>query len=309
LRKELGLDFENELFSFICDNRDSVIQFARPDADKVSEAVRKAIDRSKNQPKRVVHVPREEESDFYLIDGERIIFYADRLREVDGKLVTVEPMSDIWDDVVPNDLHNEGGVELKKGKKPEKLLHRIIELCTSRNDVVADAFIGSGTSVCVAQKSGRKWLGIELGEHFDTKALVRMKKVLAGDQSGVSSSCKWAGGGFFKYFALEQYEDALRRVRYDEADLFDDPNRDPYHQYVFLRDLKMLEALEVDTKKNVVKVDLSKLYNGIDIAETLSNLTGKWIKRITADSVEFDDGEVVDTKNLDWKRIKPLIWW
>jgi hypothetical protein len=71
----------------------------------------------------------------------------------------------------------------------------------------------------------------------------------------------------------------------------------------------MLEALEVDTKKNKVKVDLSKLYNGIDIAETLSNLTGKWIKRITANSVEFDDGEVVDTKNLDWKRIKPLIWW
>lgn len=79
----------------------------------------------------------------------------------------------------------------------------------------------------------------------------------------------------------------------------------------------MLEALEVDTKKNTVKVDLSRLYDGIDIAETLSNLTGKWIKRITADpsnplrasSVEFEDGEVVDTKKLDWRRIKPLIWW
>ena len=62
---------------------------------------------------------------------------------------------------------------------------------------------------------------------------------------------------------------------------------------------------------------MGRLYSGIDIAKTLPNLTGKWIKRITAgpsnplraDSVEFDDGEVVDTKNLDWKRIKPLIWW
>lgn len=93
------------------------------------------------------------------------------------------------------------------------------------------------------------------------------------------------------------------------ADLFDDPNQDPYHQYVFLRDLKMLEALEVDTRQNTVQVDLSKLYKGIDLAETLSNLTSKWIKRITADSVEFEDGEVVDTQNLDWRRIKPLIWW
>jgi hypothetical protein len=56
-------------------------------------------------------------------------------------------------------------------------------------------------------------------------------------------------------------------------------------------------------------VDLSKLYSGIDIAETLSNLTGKWIKRINVDSVEFEDGEILDTKNLDWKWIKPLIWW
>jgi len=114
---------------------------------------------------------------------------------------------------------------------------------------------------------------------------------------------------FCKYYSLEQYEDALRRVKYEDADLFSDPNKDPYHQYVFLRDLKMLEALEVDTKKNTVKVDPDRLYDDIDVAETLSNLTGKWTKRITADSVEFEAGEVVDTKNLDWRRIKPLIWW
>lgn len=114
---------------------------------------------------------------------------------------------------------------------------------------------------------------------------------------------------FLKYCQLEQYEEALRRAKYGEADLFDDPNKDPFHQYVFLRDLKMLGAMKVDTEKNTVNVDLSKLYDRIDIPETLSNLTGKWIKRITADSVEFDDGEVLDTKNLDWKRIKPLIWW
>src|SRR5207253_469185 len=122
LRKELGLDFEDKIFEFICKNKDAVMQLATPDEDKVSEEVREAIEKSKQHQTKIVYVPRSQDSDFFLINGKRILFYADRLREVDGNLVTVEPLSDIWDDVVPNDLHNEGGVELKKGKKPEKLL-------------------------------------------------------------------------------------------------------------------------------------------------------------------------------------------
>lgn len=78
---------------------------------------------------------------------------------------------------------------------------------------------------------------------------------------------------------------------------------------VFLRDLKMLEALEVDIAQNKVKVGLSKLYGGIDIAEPPSNLRGKWIKRITPAYVEFADGETMNLKNLDYRLIKPLIWW
>jgi len=71
----------------------------------------------------------------------------------------------------------------------------------------------------------------------------------------------------------------------------------------------MLEALEIDYESNKVKVDLSKLYENIDIPETLSNLSGKWIKRITPDEVELENGEKIDIKNLDYKLIKPLIWW
>jgi len=71
----------------------------------------------------------------------------------------------------------------------------------------------------------------------------------------------------------------------------------------------MLKALEIDYKNNKVKVDLSKLYPNIDIAETLSNLTGKWIKKISKDEVEFEDGTKINTKDLDYKLIKPLIWW
>jgi len=54
---------------------------------------------------------------------------------------------------------------------------------------------------------------------------------------------------------------------------------------------------------------LDKLYPNIDIAETLSNLTGKWIKRITDEEVELEDGTKINTKDLDYKLVKPLIWW
>jgi adenine-specific DNA-methyltransferase len=182
--------------------------------------------------------------------------------------------------------------------------------------LIIDFFAGSGTTAHAVinlnrkDDGQRKYILVEMADYFDSVVLPRIKKVVFSD--------KWKNGRaqngqgithFAKYYQLEQYEDTLRRAKYGEADLFNDPNKDPYHQYVFLRDLKMLEALEVDPKKNEVNVDLSKLYDGINIPETLSNLTGKWIKHINADSVEFDDGEVVDTKNLDWRRIKPLIWW
>ena len=104
----------------------------------------------------------------------------------------------------------------------------------------------------------------------------------------------------------------VRRAKYEAADLFDDPNQDPYNQYVFLRDPKLLDADNVDTKKNTVKVDLSRLYKGIDLPDTLSNLTGKRIRRVEPDSVEFEDGTVIDLTKQDFeffKMIKPMVWW
>jgi hypothetical protein len=74
----------------------------------------------------------------------------------------------------------------------------------------------------------------------------------------------------------------------------------------------MLKALEIDYEKEKVKVDFSNLYPNIDVAETLSNLTGRWIKKISDDKVEFEDGTGINTKDLDHKLIKlikSLIWW
>jgi len=192
----------------------------------------------------------------------------------------------------------------------EILLKRVIQSTSNENDIVMDFFLGSGTTTAVAHKLGRKWIGVEMGEHFYSVILPRMKKVLAYDKSGISKEVKeYQGGGFFKYYELEQYEETLANTVYENHDMFIIGDKSPYEQYVFLKDEKMLKALEIDYKNKKVKVDLSKLYKNIDIAETLSNLTGKWIKRIKEDEVEFEDESVVNIKNLDYKLIKPLIWW
>jgi len=192
----------------------------------------------------------------------------------------------------------------------EVLLKRVIESTSNENDLVMDFFLGSGTTTAVAHKLGRKWVGVEMGEHFYSVILPRMKKVLAYDKSGISKEVKeYQGGGFFKYYELEQYEEALANCKYEDGDLFNAPGRSPYQEYVFMKDEKMLKALVIDYENNKVKIDLDNLYPNIDIPETLANLTGKWIKKISDNEVEFEDGTKINIKDLDYKLIKPLIWW
>jgi len=198
----------------------------------------------------------------------------------------------------------------------EILLKRAIESTSGESDLVMDFFLGSGTTTAAAHKLNRKWIGVEMGEHFYSVVLPRMKKVLAYDKSGISKEKDVKekynennAGGFFKYYELEQYEDVLRKAKYEDSDLFSAPNQSPYQQYIFLKDKKLLDALEIDYKNNKVKVDLEKLHPYVDIAETLSNLKGKWKKKITEDEIEFEDGQKVNIKDLNYKDIRSLIWW
>ena len=149
-----------------------------------------------------------------------------------------------------------------------------------------------------------------MGEHFYSVVLPRMKRVLAYDKSGISKDIKdYKGGGFFKYYELEQYEETLANTKYGDADLLHPTSDKAYQDYVFMKDEKMLKCLEIDYEKNEANVDLAKLYPCVDIAETLSNLTGKQIQKITKDEVLFTDGSKENTKELDYKKIKSLIWW
>ncbi|HOU00790.1 MAG TPA: site-specific DNA-methyltransferase, partial [Anaerolineaceae bacterium] len=191
-----------------------------------------------------------------------------------------------------------------------------IHAISMKTSVVLDYFAGSGTTAHAvmnlnrADGGKRKYILVEMGEHFNTVILPRIKKVAFSDKWKDGKANEGQGmSHFFKYYDLEQYEDVLRRAHYADADLFHNPYEDPYHSYVFLRDLKMLDSVEIDEEQNKVHFHPERLYPDIDLAETLSQRRGKWIKRITAEYVEFQDGERMSLTDPDWQTIKPLIWW
>lgn len=87
--------------------------------------------------------------------------------------------------------------------KPEQLLYRILHIATNPGDLVLDSFLGSGTTAAVAHKMGRRWIGIELGEHCHTHCIPRLKKVIDGqDPGGITEAVGWKGGGGFRYYRL-----------------------------------------------------------------------------------------------------------
>ena len=152
--------------------------------------------------------------------------------------------------------------------------------------------------------------------------LGRMKIVLRGDKEfraihspvvrrpHLSKDVNWNGGGFFKYYEVEQYEQTLKNTHYSDSEPFLNLNSDDvYNQYVFLKDRKMLDRMGVDYTNNKIKINYDEIYPNIDLAETLSNIKGKFIKRVEKDAVIFEDDEKVNFSEIDFQTIKPLIWW
>lgn len=86
--------------------------------------------------------------------------------------------------------------------KPERLIERILHIATNPGDLVLDSFLGSGTTAAVAHKMGRRYIGIEMGEHAKTHCIPRLQKVIDGEQGGISASVNWQGGGGFRFFEL-----------------------------------------------------------------------------------------------------------
>ncbi|MBO8140358.1 MAG: site-specific DNA-methyltransferase [Thermosipho sp. (in: Bacteria)] len=191
-----------------------IVRFAVPNYSGVGKETKRLIDLSKKNPDKIFIQKREGYPDIYLKNGQRILFYKDKVRRINGKITTVEQLTNIWTDIPFQGIANEGGVILKKGKKPEKLLKRIIEMNTNTGDIVLDFFMGTGTTCAVAHKIGRQYIGVEQLDYGKNSALSRLKNVINGDQTGISKEVNWEGGGNFVYMELmELNEYYVKKIR------------------------------------------------------------------------------------------------
>lgn len=204
-------------------------------------------------------------------------------------------ISTIWTDIDYNNLKKEGGVELPFGKKPEKLVSRIIELATDEGDYVLDAYFGTGTTGAVALKMNRKFIGLEqLDSHYQ-KAINRLKNVVNGDSTGVSREYEWNGGGSFIYTKLltrnQEIIDIIPSLNADQTDcLFKKLYADPYclNHKVKNDAIERLSTdndfyrLGLDDKKKVLisMLDKNLLYVNYDEREDES-------LNISSDDIEF----------------------
>lgn len=161
---------------------------------------------------------------YYLANSiRRVIWLKDIAEKVGSKAIKKERVGTFWEGFPLNNLTKEGGVKFPNGKKPEALIERVLELATNTGDLVLDSFAGSGTTGAVAQKMGRKWIMVELGDHADTHIIPRLKKVIDGeDQGGISKAVDWNGGGGFRYYNLAP--SLLREDKYGRWIISDEYN-------------------------------------------------------------------------------------
>ena len=160
--------------------------------------------------------------------------------------------------------------------KPERLIERILTLGSNPGDLVLDSFLGSGTTAAVAHKMGRRWIGIELGEHCDTHCVPRLKKVIDGeDAGGITKSANWRGGGGFRYYNL-----APSLVKFDE---WGNPviNKD-FNENMLVRALCKVEGFNFDPSPDVYWKQ-GKSTESDFIYVTTQHLTAQMLQKLSDD--------------------------
>ena len=233
-------------------------------------------------------------------DGDRIYrkIYLDEYRG--------QPLSNLWTDIfVINPVAKERiNSDENLTQKPEALLARIIKASSDENSRILDYHLGSGTTCATALKLGRKFIGVEMGEHFYSVIIPRIKKCLAGIQSGISKECEYKGGGAFKYYELENYEEALNNCEYEvnSSKILD-----------YRKSKKLIKELN---KEKSIDLEMSVYRKDFDIFTSYSNISGLKIKRIFSKNnqnfCEYENGEVLNDKQISLskhEKLINLIWW
>lgn len=212
---------------FAVDNAERV--FETKTLQKPSKWLKGHIDESKKNPEKIIVVARNDAQDILLVGGRQFYFLSNNVKYIDGKKCVTEPASTLWLDINTNNLKHEGGVDFANGKKPIKLIKRIIDMSSGADgDYILDYYAGSGSTghaVIEGLRDGtqkNKYLLVEMGGQFDEALLPRIMRS--------SYSRNWRNGApkagkngnyqgvtqFFKYIRLESYDDTLNNLELDE---------------------------------------------------------------------------------------------
>ena len=283
------------------------------------------------------------------------------MQKIDLNSEKIYPIGDIWNDIysfTQSEMRVSENISFYSSQKPENMLRRIIQASSNKGDLICDFFCGSGTTLSVAHKLKRKYLGIEMGKHFYEKYITydketkkeeyrlgllgRMKNVIAGDKdffaidkkrrSSLSRSIDYKGGGAFRYYELESYEEALANceyvlkigndkkinsIPYNINDYYNE-NIDFYEGIIdYRKSRKLIKKLNKAENKPIT-INMSAEYREeFDIFQTIANIMNLKIKKLFLDkngfeSCEYDNGEILNIENVDlykYPKLKSLIWW
>lgn len=200
-------EFEDKIALFALNNAERVFQTAGVSGGAFIKR-KKTIEKSAKVRDRLFRHPNDD-MDYIFLKGRRVIFYKERLIELNGAKIPGELITDTWTDIAIEGIAKEGNVDFSRGKKPEKLISRILELSSNENDIVLDFFAGSGTTGAVAHKMKRQYILCEQMDYVEELPINRIKGVIDGDQSGISKSVNWQGGGSFIYLELKKYNQSF----------------------------------------------------------------------------------------------------
>ncbi len=226
------------------------------DLHKPSEKVKELQEKSRKERDKIIEYKKQDGTYSYLINGGALAFYSSKIKKIDGKLKVVELLTNNWDHISWAGIAREGGVKLKNGKKPEKLIKQIIEVTgVKENDIILDFFVGSGTTCAVAHKLNIQYIGTEQLDYDDNDVEDRLKNVIKGDQTGISKSVNWKDGGDFVYVELAKWnaeakEKILKAKNLNELEkLFDEL----YERYFLNYNVKTKEFKEKTIKEDGFK--------------------------------------------------------
>lgn len=260
----------NLIEQYAYNNAENVVSIRDP--HKPTDAMKRLMEESKSVDK-VLEYKREDGTSGYVYKGGALAFYSSKMQMIDGKLSVTELLTDFWNHISWAGIAKEGGVKLKNGKKPEKLIKQIFDISTEAGDIVMDYHLGCGTTCAVAHKLGLKYIGCEQLDYGENDAVVRLKNVTNGDSTGISLAVDWKGGGSFVYCEIaklnQKYVDRIEAAtKADELiNLWNEINGNAFISYkVTPKDIDDaitdFEALSLDEQKYLLMelLDKNQLY-------------------------------------------------